>query len=185
MDAGRTTTESFARRFFLAAIAVYGTAAGLLSGLVVGFPPEPASALRLPGAFVISSGLLLLVSGALHRAVQFVRVERQRSFRRALWFALFAGVLFVGVQGYGLTCLLTMENPVAAQTGSVAFAFVFAAMHGLHVVVALLFLLFVTLRAAADRYDHEYYWGVTVTGWFWHALGVAWLAILAVIVIAV
>ena len=40
MDAGRTTTESFARRFFLAAIAVYGTAAGLLSGLVVGFPPS-------------------------------------------------------------------------------------------------------------------------------------------------
>ncbi|MFQ5732110.1 MAG: cytochrome c oxidase subunit 3 [Planctomycetaceae bacterium] len=185
MHSGRTTTESFARRFFLAAIAVCGAAAGLSSALMLGFPPPPAEALRLPGAFVVTSLLLLVVSGALHRAVQLVRQERQRPFRRALCFALFAGVAFVGVQGYGLACLLTMEDPVRAQTGAVAFVFAFAAMHGLHVVVALLFLLFVTLRATADRYDHEYYWGVAVTGWFWHALGIAWLAILAVISIAV
>lgn len=185
MHPGRITSGSFARRYFLAVIATFAVAVALLSGLLAGFPPERGQTLRLPGAFVFTSLLLFVVSAALHHAVQCVRLERQRAFRRALWIALSGGVLFVGIQGYGLACLLRMEDPLEAQTGAVAFVFVFAAMHGLHVAVALLFLVFVTLRASADRYDHEYYWGVTITGWFWHALGIAWLFVLAVIAIAV
>jgi heme/copper-type cytochrome/quinol oxidase subunit 3 len=57
-------------------------------------------------------------------------------------------------------------------------------LHGMHFVVALLFLCHITVQAMADRYDHEYYWGVTVCAWFWHALGVAWVAILFVMLIA-
>jgi cytochrome c oxidase subunit III len=48
-----------------------------------------------------------------------------------------------------------------------------------------LFLVFVTVQGFADRYDHEYYWGVLVCACFWHALGIVWLAILFVLVIAV
>ena len=59
-----------------------------------------------------------------------------------------------------------------------------AALHGMHFVVAVLFLSYVTVRALADRYDHEYYWGVSVAAWFWHALGVVWIGILAVFAIA-
>ena len=51
-------------------------------------------------------------------------------------------------------------------------------------VVATLFLSLVAVRTFADRYDHEYYWGVSVVAWFWHALGIVWLAILAVFAIA-
>ena len=185
MDVNRTTTGNFARRFFLAAIAVFAAAAAIAVLLALSFPPREQAALRLPPAFAATTALLIVVSAALVRAVHCVRRERQRPFRRSLAAALVAGMLFVGVQGFALMCLLSSRTPVDAQTGALAFVFVFAAMHGMHVTIALLFLLFVTLRASADRYDHEYFWGVTITGWFWHALGIAWLAILAVIAIAV
>ena len=63
-------------------------------------------------------------------------------------------------------------------------AFAFALLHGVHFIVALLFVVFVFLRAFADRYDHEYSWGVTFCAWFWHALGIAWLAIMTAFLIA-
>ncbi|MFO1093983.1 MAG: hypothetical protein U0992_11835 [Planctomycetaceae bacterium] len=41
-----------------------------------------------------------------------------------------------------------------------------------------------TARAHAERYDHEYYWGVSVCAWFWHALGIAWLFVLLCLALA-
>ena len=60
---------------------------------------------------------------------------------------------------------------------------VIAALHGMHFVIALLFLSYVTVQAFADRYDHEYFFGVTVCSWFWHLLAVVWCAILVVMMI--
>ena len=50
--------------------------------------------------------------------------------------------------------------------------------------MALLFVVFVTVNGFADRYDHEYYFGVRVCTAFWHILCVVWLAILGVFAIA-
>src|SRR5205807_9561702 len=61
---------------------------------------------------------------------------------------------------------------------------VMAALHAMHLSLALLFLIWVTLNALADRYDPEYSWGVTVCTSFWNGLGIAWMCILMAFVIA-
>ncbi len=138
-----------------------------------------------PFAFWVSSLLLLTGSVMMSRAVYFVRIERQRSFRRSLLSALAIGGMFWGVQTYGLWVLMPHDRTAeAAQSGVNAFVLMLAAVHGMHFVVAVLFLSYITVRAMADRYDHEYYWGVTVCAWFWHALGIVWIGILAVFAIA-
>ncbi|MCA9076196.1 MAG: cytochrome c oxidase subunit 3 [Planctomycetaceae bacterium] len=138
-----------------------------------------------PLAFAVSSVLLLFGSVEMSRALRFVRMERQREFRRSLFIALIAGGTFWGVQTYGLWLLMPHERTAeAAQSGVNTFVVMLAALHGMHFVVAVLFLSYVTVRALADRYDHEYYWGVSVAAWFWHALGVVWIGILAVFAIA-
>jgi cytochrome c oxidase subunit 3 len=121
-----------------------------------------------------------------HRSVQAVRFERQRLFRRRLLLALIAGVGFAAVQSYGLWCLLQTQSRTAfaASTGPEAFVFVLAVLHGLHVSIAIMFLTLVYLKSLIDRYDHEYYWGVMVCSYFWHALGLVWLAIIGVFLIA-
>jgi cytochrome c oxidase subunit 3 len=138
-----------------------------------------------PPAFAFSSVLLLSGSIALSRAVWSVRQEKQSSFRLWLRVALVTGTLFMGVQGYGLWTLLPAERAAEqASLGVTPFVLMLSALHALHLSVAVLFLAFVATRAQADRYDHEYYWGASICAYFWHALGIAWLFILAIFAIA-
>lgn len=145
--------------------------------------PIPA-ANQFSTAFLFSTILLFTGSFCLFRAIASVRRERQRQFRRWLKRALFVGTLFVGVQTFALSRLIRQQPPDEVETGAAALAAVFATLHAMHFVVALLFLCYITVQALADRYDHEYYWGVTICAWFWHALGVAWTAILFTMVVA-
>ncbi|MFP6765936.1 MAG: hypothetical protein VB858_20060 [Planctomycetaceae bacterium] len=136
-----------------------------------------------PGAFAVSTGLLAAGSLTLHRASILVRYEKQRAFRRNLAWSLLLGTIFVATQVYGLWCLIAQQASASA-VGLKDGAFAFALLHGVHFIVALLFVAFVFLRAYADRYDHEYSWGVTFCAWFWHALGITWLAIMTAFLIA-
>ncbi|HEY2253850.1 MAG TPA: hypothetical protein VGH74_22400 [Planctomycetaceae bacterium] len=174
-----------ALRFIFVSVAIYAVAGVLFALLMHGLPATVA-----PGQVVFqkvcwfTSLLLALNSGLMQQAVHCVRRERQRPFRRSLIGALVAGTLFVALQSYGLRCL--MENHVAdeTQTGSNAFIAIMVALHAMHLSLALLFLIWVTLSALGDRYDHEYFWGVRVCAWFWHGLGIVWLCILMLFVIA-
>src|SRR5690606_32603595 len=90
-------------RFFLLAVTVFGLAAGIAVGLSLLFGrPIGRKEFWFPPAFAVSTGLLILGSIAMIKAVSAVRRERQRLFRRWLSVALGAGTLFMGVQGYGL-----------------------------------------------------------------------------------
>ena len=60
----------------------------------------------------------------------------------------------------------------------ITVVFVAVALHALHGIAALLWLVYATLRGFAGDYDHEYRFGLTACGWCWHALGVVWIAIL-------
>ena len=175
-----------ARWFFLtgAVIATVGVGLAIVLASLCGRPAQLPE-VWFPPAFGVSTGLLAAGSFALQRALYFVRRERQHSFRLWLTMTLVAGTLFVGVQGYGLWTLLPAERVAEeASLGVTPFMLMLAALHALHLSVALLFLAFVATRAFADRYDHEYHWGVRFCAWFWHALGIAWLLILAVFAIA-
>lgn len=179
----RLSQGEFAVRFFQAGTVAVAASLGVTWGLLKLLPPSSTPKLTIPPAFGVTTMLLIGVSAVLHFAVRSVRRERQRPFRWRMLAGLVCGIGFIGVQGYGIAGLLQVSNSAEAQTGSLAFVAVFTALHCLHVTVALLFLVYVTLQSFADRYDHEYYWGVTVCTWFWHALGVVWLAILAVFAI--
>jgi len=176
--------SAFAVRFIVVSAVVYA-AAGSLAAVLLRFGQTIFSTQWrvIPPAFFASTLLLAAGSALLIRANYYVRREKQTPFRRCLIAALVAGTLFVAVQSFGLALLLNRQNPADVATGVNAFVFVFVALHGLHFALALWFLIFVTLRAFADAYDHEYSWGITVCGWFWHALAAAWTAILAVFVI--
>lgn len=181
----RVSQSEFALRFFVVALLVVATATGLAEGLIHGVGRrEVAPWPGIPPVFWLTTVLLIAGSSFLQHALHQVRLERQLRFRRSLLAALATGTAFVGLQGYGLWCLAQEQDPAEVAVSASMFVLVFAALHVLHFTVAMLFLVFVTLNGFSDRYDHEYYWGVTVCTYFWHALAMIWLCILCVFAIA-
>ncbi len=175
---------AFAVVFFLVAVVVLTVALG--TAWLAGFLAPPvitSNRIAVIASFAISTGMLATGSVLLVRASGFVKLERQQEFRRCLSLALAAGTAFVCVQTYGLQSLMTQRS-VDIATGIKHAAFAFILLHAIHVVVALLFVVFIYLRALTDYYDHEYSWGVSFCGWFWHGLGIVWIAIMAVFMVA-
>src|SRR6516162_9411971 len=165
-----------ALRFIFVAVAIYAAAGALAILLICCVPAAAASGgVVFPPIFWLTSVLLGLNSGFMQHAVHCVRCERQRPFRRSLVCALVAGTVFVGAQSYGLKSLMGNQDPDETQTGANAFIAIMATLHAMHLSLALLFLVWVTLNALEDRYDHEYSWGVSVCSWFWHGLGIVWV----------
>ncbi len=147
--------------------------------------PRGGSGLQFPAAFAISTVLLLAGSAAMSRSLAFVRIEKQADFRRWLLIAAGIAALFMGVQSYGLLWMTPATRSAEEMSlGVRPFVMVLAGLHAMHFFVATLFVSVVIARAYADRYDHEYHWGVTACTWFWHGLGIIWIAILAVFAIA-
>ena len=185
LDLSTRAPSRLAIWFILVAAAVYSTAGLVAYGSIRLFPAPPAvKGVLFPKAFWLTTLLLAFGSVCLARAVRCVRLERQKPFRQCLVAALAAGTLVVGLQTCGLRCLVRNQVPEEAQTGANLFIVVIAALHAMHFSLALLFLVWVTLSALADRYDHEYSWGVVVCAWFWHALGIVWVLVLMVFAIA-
>lgn len=176
--------SNLALAFFGLSSALMAVSSAVAWGLIESFSFRPADdRIVFPAAFLASTLLLAGGSLLLHRASWLVRLEKQARFRRSLAWALVLGTTFVSVQTYGLWCLIA-QSEAARSVGLKDGAFAFVLLHGVHFAVALLFVAFVFLRALAGKYDHEYSWGVTFCAWFWHALGIAWLAILGAFLIA-
>lgn len=174
--------SKMARRFILGSLLQAGVSIGLTLLLaVINEPPEQTDRPELPAAFMWGTVFLAVGSWYLHGALHQVRRERQRGFRRMLVLALLAAVLFVGIQAYGLWGFVNATKDYRnTQLNSHGFVFMFVALHAMHFLLAQSVLLWVTLAAFHDRYDHEYYFGVAVAAWFWHLLGIVWVAILCV-----
>jgi len=175
-----------ALRFFGLSLSLLAVAAVVAAvGINLSASESRNSQSVMPTAFWISTALLATGSITLHRAAWHVRVQRLESFRRLLAWSLLFGTLFVGVQTCGLWQLVQHQTPAhstqpeSAETGANAFVVMVAGMHGVHIIVALLFIAWVTVNAYANRYDHEYSTSVTFCAWFWHALGIVWLVILS------
>ncbi len=186
---GHSLPESqFALRFFGLAAGLF-TAAGAIALVLsrLAAPPRTPGQFIIPAAFAFSTLFLILCSVAQARGLAAVRRERQPQFRRDMLWGLAFGTAFVGVQVFGLWCIVQNlrmhQNAGEAQLGASALIMGAAAMHALHVVVALLVLTYVTLRGLSERYDHEYSFGVAACGWFWHILGILWIFILGAYVI--
>lgn len=179
------TRSFFAVQFFLTGVlllSIAGTCAWFMPRW-----PELVGRSRetfFPPIFVVSTACLLLVSGTLWQAEAHVMRERQRPFRANLLWALLAGTCFLAVQAYALSAYLSQHDGTSAGHGATQFIVVSVALHAMHVSIAWLFLLYIFLQARMDRYDHEFYRGITYCAWFWHVLGAIWILVLCVIAIA-
>lgn len=162
------------------------TLAWLMTAVMLRFAPHQPRVFGISVVFFVTTAVLGGTSVALQRAVRWVRVEKQRPFRVWLVVAMALGTLFTALQAYGLADLgPSLRAAFDGEPNSAAFVAAIVATHAAHVVLAVLALTMVSVQAFHDRYDHEYYWGVSAVAAFWHFLGLVWLSVLSLSCIAI
>lgn len=190
-----TSSDRLSQRDFGLAIFLFSVAVLFLGGLLAYVivrssmvqTQEPV-ALVIPPILWLSTALLILGSISIHRAVYYVRLEKQQQFRNCLNLTFLLGGAFFVIQTLGLMNVLREHSQLLValdptqQTyrylSSYGVLFSFVLLHALHFVVAFGVLGFVIYKAYLYQYDHEYHWGVRACSVVWHFLGVIWICML-------
>lgn len=147
-----------------------------------GMPP-------LPRGMWVATGLLLVVSGALHLALVAARKGERGRLVACLVVSLVLGTAFMVLQSINWNAFI---QPMAAASiagdkdGQRWFGqfFVLTVLHGLHVVGGLIPLGVTVQRARLGRYGPGRSTGVLLCAMYWHFLDVVWVVIFATLLFA-
>jgi cytochrome c oxidase subunit 3 len=136
--------------------------------------PWPAPGTTLPvGVAGFNTAILVSSSFTIHWA--------ETSIKRGNHFGLKAGMLLTFLLGCSFLFIQINEYAnigFAPQDGAQqTIFFSLTGLHGAHVFIGLLLLLFVTVRAFKGHYSPEEHRGVEIPGIYWHFVDVMWLVV--------
>jgi cytochrome c oxidase subunit III len=136
--------------------------------------PWPAPGTTLPvGVAGMNTAILVSSSFTLHWAEQCIKKDNRFGFKAGmlLTFLLGCSFLFIQINEYANIGFAPQDG--AQQT----IFFSLTGLHGAHVFIGLLLLLFVTIRAFKGHYSPEQHRGVEVPGIYWHFVDAMWLVV--------
>ena len=136
--------------------------------------PWPATGTSLPvGVAGFNTAILVSSSFTIHWAEQSIKRGNHFGLKAGmlLTFLLGCSFLFIQINEYANIGFAPQDS--AQQT----IFFSLTGLHGAHVFIGLLLLLFVTIRAFRGHYSPEEHRGVEVPGIYWHFVDVMWLVV--------
>ena len=139
---------------------------------------------KLPNVFLLSTVVIVSLSVSMHSALICYRKAKFTAFRWLFFLGFILGIVFLLSQWMGFRALAAMGFPL---TGNIAgqFVYLLAAMHGLHIVIALLVTGLVLIFAVRARKDplfelrniinpkRKLHMELLVT--FWHYIDIVWI----------
>jgi cytochrome c oxidase subunit 3 len=155
--------------------------AGLLGAYLVfrlgatAWPPPGEPYLPI-GVTWVNTGILVFSSYAMWRALRAIRRGDREALGRWLLVAALYGVTFLAVQGYEWVRLvrfgLTLSSGIYGST-----FYTLIGCHGLHVLVAVLWLLVVLALSRGPRFSARRHVAVQLTAMYWHFVVGLWLVL--------
>jgi cytochrome c oxidase subunit 3 len=136
--------------------------------------PWPAPGTTLPvGVAGMNTAILVSSSFTIHWAEHCIKKGNRFGFKAGmlLTFLLGCSFLFIQINEYANIGFAPQDG--AQQT----VFFSLTGLHGAHVFIGLLLLLFVTIRAFRGHYSPEEHRGVEVPGIYWHFVDAMWLVV--------
>jgi cytochrome c oxidase subunit III len=136
--------------------------------------PWPAPGTKLPVEVAgVNTAILVSSSFTLHWAEQCIKKGNRFGLKAGmlLTFLLGCSFLFIQINEYANIGFAPQDH--AQQT----IFFSLTGLHGAHVFIGLLLLLFVTVRSFRGHYSPEEHRGVEVPGIYWHFVDVMWLVV--------
>jgi cytochrome c oxidase subunit 3 len=141
---------------------------------VVDGNPWPAEGTELPKLIAgFNTAILLSSSVTIHWALESVKRGNRFGLKAGMvtTFLLGATFLFVQINEYVHVGFAPYESAQA----SVFYGL--TGLHGAHVFIGLLLLLFVTVRAFRGHFSPEQHRGVEIPGIYWHFVDVMWVVV--------
>ncbi|TWT84136.1 cytochrome o ubiquinol oxidase subunit III [Planctomycetes bacterium CA13] len=141
---------------------------------------DPMSMVPLPSAFLVSTLILMLISGLLHLSTLAMRREKRFQTVTLLFASIVLAIVFTAVQLVTMNAML--EGPALVEgngKGLVGMVAVLVILHALHVAGGVAALGIVLVRTIQHKYDHESYWPIRFAAQYWHFLDIVWLCMLA------
>lgn len=141
---------------------------------VVDGNPWPAEGTELPKLIAgVNTAILVSSSITLHWALEAVKRGNRMAFKvgMATTFMLGATFLFIQINEY----VHIGFAPSNSAQASVFYGL--TGLHGAHVALGLMILLFVTVRAFRGHFSAQEHRGVEVPGIYWHFVDVMWVIV--------
>jgi cytochrome c oxidase subunit III len=136
--------------------------------------PWPAHGTKLPvGVAGMNTAILVSSSFTIHWAEQCIKKGNHFGLKAGMTLTFLLGCTFLFIQINEYANIGFAPQDGAQQ--SVFYAL--TGLHGAHVFIGLLLLLFVTIRSFRGHYSPEQHRGVEVPGIYWHFVDAMWLVV--------
>ena len=141
---------------------------------VVGGAPWPASGTELPKLIAgVNTAILISSSFTIHWALECARKGNRFGLKAGMLTTFFLGCtfLFVQINEYVHIGFAPQDH---AQ-GTIFYGL--TGLHGAHVTIGLMLLLFVVIRSFRGHYTSKHHLGMEVPGIYWHFVDVMWIIV--------
>ncbi|HQV68596.1 MAG TPA: heme-copper oxidase subunit III [Thermoflexales bacterium] len=156
-------------------------------GLIVAFAVTRNTAKQWPtqkemGLLLVSLNTFILLASSFTVAmgIESVRENKKNNLVMYLIITAILGALFLMGQAVEYNNLINNEGHSLADAFGTAF-FVLTGLHGLHVLVGVIWCVIVALRAAKGIYTSTRYATVEIFGLYWHFVDVVWIFIFTIV----
>jgi heme/copper-type cytochrome/quinol oxidase subunit 3 len=144
--------------------------------------PDPTKVLGIQlTAFM--TFLLICSSVTMVKGLSAIKHGNPKGMRKFLLLTALGGAIFLGLQAYEWTHLITGEHQVhfttfAGQNSLFgATFFCITGFHGAHVTGGVIYLLIVVVNGLRGKYSADNYNGVEIVGLYWHFVDLIWILV--------
>ena len=142
----------------------------------------PATTPDLVNSLILANTAVLVASSfTLHWAHVALRNDDRTNFLRGMGLTLLLGVVFLGGQALEYFEFIAVEGFTVTQGVYASAFFGLTGLHGLHVMLGIVFLGVVFLRGLLGQYSAEKHLSVSTASMYWHFVDVVWVFLVVVL----
>jgi len=173
-DSTYTNIPTFKILLWLSMVSMVMMFAGLTSGYIVRQAEGNWFQFELPPIFYISTAFILVSSLSMQWALMGVKKNNFGQLRAGLMITLGLGLAFTFTQFVAWSKLVGIGVYFTGNPSG-SFLYVITALHLVHLVGGMLYLMLVTTRSIQGKYNKENYLPVELCAIFWHFLDGLWI----------
>jgi len=140
----------------------------------------PESTLLSVTLVSINTFILLFSSLAVVMAIEHVRANNTKGVVRWLVLVSILGTIFLGAQAFEYNLLINTDGQNLTTPFGGPF-FILTGLHGLHVLVGVIWCVITAIRAAQGTYSARNNMSVEIFGLYWHFVDLVWVIIFTVV----